>query len=59
MFLGEPERVRVAAAARCDGRLKDDRATDDLDDRERVRIAVRIDTDLLPARVDRLGRDVL
>jgi hypothetical protein len=37
--------VRVAVAARVDGRLKDDRSAKDMHDRERVRVAVRVDTD--------------
>jgi len=37
--------MRVTAAARGDIRLEHDRTTDDLDDRKRVRVTVRIDTD--------------
>ncbi len=40
----EPQRVCVAVAARGDGCLKQDSSTDDKHDRERTRIAVRIDT---------------
>ena len=43
--LGELQRLRVAVAARGDRRLEHDRAADDLHDRERVRVAVRVDTD--------------
>ena len=39
------KRLRVAVAVRGDRRLEDDRAADDLHDRERVRVAVRVDTD--------------
>jgi len=44
MFIGEHERVRVALAARRDSRLEHHGAADDLDDRERMCIAVRVDT---------------
>jgi hypothetical protein len=37
--------LRVAHAARDDRRLEDDRAADDVHDRERVRVAVRVDSD--------------
>jgi hypothetical protein len=40
----EPQRVCVAVAARDDRRLENDSAAHDLHDRERMRIAVRIDT---------------
>jgi hypothetical protein len=36
--------VCVAVAARVDGRLKQDGSADDVHDRERVRVAVRVDT---------------
>jgi hypothetical protein len=45
VLVDQLQNKRVAAAARADGRLEDDRAADDLHDRERVRVAVRIDTD--------------
>jgi hypothetical protein len=45
VLVDELQRVRVAIAARHDGRLEDDQAADDLHDRQRVRVAVRIDTD--------------
>jgi hypothetical protein len=41
----ELQRVCVAIAARHDRRLEDDQAADDLHDRQRMRVAVRIDTD--------------
>ncbi len=41
----EGERLGVAAAACSDRCLKDDRASDDLNHRECVQIAMRIDTD--------------
>ena len=45
VLLGKLERARVAVAARRNIRLKDDCAGDDLDDRQRVRVAVRVNTD--------------
>ena len=47
MLLDECERLRVAVAARRDIRFKNDCACNDLDDRERVRVAVRADADHL------------
>jgi len=41
----EPQSVCVAIAVCGDSRLEHDRATDDVHDRERVRVAVRVDTD--------------
>jgi len=41
----EPQRLCVAVAARDDRRLEDDRPADDVHDRERMRVAVRIDAD--------------
>ena len=43
--LDELQRLRVAVAVRDHRRLEDDRAADDMHDRERVRVAVRVDTD--------------
>ncbi len=43
MLLGEPERVRVAAAARRDSRLEHHGAAKDVHDRKRVCITVRVD----------------
>ena len=45
MPLGELQGLCVAVAVRLDGRLEHNDATDDLDDRERVRVAMRVDTD--------------
>jgi hypothetical protein len=45
VLLDECERVRVAAAVCRDRCFKHDRASDDLNHRECVRIAMRIDTD--------------
>ena len=45
MFLDEPQRGGVAVAVCEHRRLGDDRAADDVHDRERVRVAVRVDTD--------------
>jgi len=47
VLLDECERVRVAAAVGGDCRLENDCAGHDLDDRERVRVAVRADADHL------------
>ena len=41
----ELQRLRVAVAVRVDRRLEHDHAADDLNDRERVRVAVWVDTD--------------
>jgi hypothetical protein len=43
--LGELQRTRVATAACGDARFSDDGAGTDVDDRERVRVAVRVDAD--------------
>jgi hypothetical protein len=40
VLVNELEGVRVAVAARGDSRLKHDHAADDVDDRERMRVAV-------------------
>ena len=45
VLVDELQRLRVAVGVRGDRRLKHDRATDDVHDRERVRVAVRVDTD--------------
>jgi hypothetical protein len=45
VLLDECQRIHVAAAVSRDRCLENDRARDDLDHRERVRIAMRIDTD--------------
>ena len=45
MRVDELQRLRVAATARGHRRLEDDRAAEHLHDRERMRVAVRIDTD--------------
>jgi hypothetical protein len=45
VLVGELQRLRVTVAVRLDRRLRDDRATDDVHDRECVRVAVRVDTD--------------
>ena len=45
VLVDELQRPRVAAAVRVDRRLEDDGAADDLHDRERVRVAVRVDPD--------------
>ena len=45
MFLGQPERVRVALAARCNVPLEHHRSADDVNDSKRVQIAMRVDTD--------------
>jgi len=45
VLFDQREGERVAVAIRDDRRLENDRAADDLHDRERVRVAVRIDTD--------------
>jgi len=45
VLVGELQHLRVAIAARDDRRLEDDRSADDLHDRERMRVAVRVDTD--------------
>jgi hypothetical protein len=45
VLVDECERVRVAAAVSRDRCLENDRARGDLDHRERMRIAMRIDTD--------------
>ena len=45
MLLGELQRSRVAVVVRYYRRLEDDSATDDVHDRECVRVAVRVDTD--------------
>jgi len=45
VLVNELQRPRVAVAARDDRRLEDDCAADDLHDSERVRVAVRVDTD--------------
>ncbi len=42
--VGELQSVRVAVAARDDRRLEHNRTADDLHDRERMRVAMRIDT---------------
>src|SRR5436189_5163270 len=47
MLVDELQCPRVAVAVRVDRRLEDDGAADDLDDRERVRVAVWVDTDHL------------
>ncbi len=44
VLLDEPQRLRVTVVVREHRRLDDDRAVGDLHDRERVRVAVRIDT---------------
>lgn len=45
MRLDELQRLRVTFTARGNGRLEDDCATQHVHDRERVQVAVRIDTD--------------
>ena len=45
VLVDELQSVRIPFAARVDGRLKQDDAADDLHDSERMRIAVRVDTD--------------
>jgi hypothetical protein len=45
VLVDELQRLRVAVAARDDCRFKDDRAADDVHDRKRMRVAVRVDTD--------------
>jgi hypothetical protein len=44
VLVNELEGVRVAVAARGDSRLEHDHAADDVDDRERMRVAVGVDT---------------
>ena len=43
-FSDELQRLRVAAAVCRDGRLEHNDTTDNLDDSERVKVAVRVDT---------------
>jgi hypothetical protein len=43
--VSELQGMRVTVAARDDRRLEDDRPADDVHDRERMRVAVRVDTD--------------
>jgi hypothetical protein len=43
-LVDELERVRVALAVRGNGRLEHDHTADHVHDRERVRVAVRVDT---------------
>jgi hypothetical protein len=45
VHLDELQRLCVAVTACGNGRLHDDRATEDVHDRERVHISVRVDTD--------------
>ena len=45
MLLGEPKRLRVAASVCSDGGFEHDHAGAHLDDRDRVRVAVRVDAD--------------
>jgi hypothetical protein len=45
VLVNELQGMRVAVAARDDRRLEDDQPADDVHDRERMRVAVRIDTD--------------
>ena len=45
MLVNELQSLRIAVAARDDRRLEDDRPASDLDDSERMRVAVRVDTD--------------
>ena len=45
MRLGDTESLRVAAAVSCHGRLEHDHTAADIDDADRVLIAVRVDTD--------------
>jgi hypothetical protein len=45
VLVDELQSVRVAVAARDDRRLEDDRAADDVHDSQRMRVAVRVDTD--------------
>ena len=45
VHLDEPQRLRVAVAACRGSRLEQHGTGDDFDDRERVRVTVRIDTD--------------
>ncbi len=45
MQLGELQCLCVAVAVRLDGRLENKSATNDVHDRERVRVAMRVDTD--------------
>ena len=45
MLVDELQRLRVAVAARGDRRLEDDRAADDVHDRERMRVAMWVDAD--------------
>jgi hypothetical protein len=45
VLVDELQRVCVTVAARGDGRLKQDSSADDLHDGERMRVAVRVDTD--------------
>jgi hypothetical protein len=44
VLFSKQERLPVAVTACGDGRLEDDRAAANVDDRERVRVAVRVDT---------------
>jgi len=45
VLVDELQRVRVAVAARGDGRLEQHSSAHDLHDSESVRVAVRVDTD--------------
>jgi len=45
VFVDEPQCRGVAAAVCGDRRLHNDRAASDIHDRQRVRVAVRVDTD--------------
>jgi hypothetical protein len=45
VLIDEPQSMRVPVAARVDGRLKQDGSADDVHDRKRVRVAVRVDAD--------------
>src|SRR5207253_3854415 len=44
-LLHKLQRPSVTVAVRVDGRLEDDSAADDLDDRDRMRVAVWVNTD--------------
>jgi hypothetical protein len=58
VLVGELQSVRVAVAARDDCRLEYDCAADNLHDRERMRVAVRVDTDDVVQLICKHPRDL-